>query len=46
LGIALGEQGNFSEAVQSFKRALQLKPDYTEAYTNLEVTLARQEKVP
>ncbi len=34
LGVALQEQGKFQEAVQAFNKAIGLKPDYAEAYSN------------
>ena len=35
VGVACSALGKRSEAIQSFQRALALKPDYTEAYNNL-----------
>jgi len=34
LGVALQEQGKFQEAVTTFNKAIELKPDYAEAYSN------------
>ena len=34
LGVALQEQGKFQEAVQTFNKAIEIKPDYAEAYNN------------
>jgi tetratricopeptide (TPR) repeat protein len=34
LGVTLQEQGKFQEAVQAFNKALALKPDYADAYSN------------
>ena len=34
LGVALQEQGKFQEAVQTFNKAIEMKPDYAEAYNN------------
>ena len=35
LGNALGKQGKFSEAIDSYQRAIKIKPSFTEAYNNL-----------
>ena len=32
IGIALNDQGKLEEAVDAYKRALSLKPDYADAY--------------
>ena len=38
-GITALSEGNFEEAEASYKKALELKPDFTEAHYNLGVTL-------
>jgi tetratricopeptide (TPR) repeat protein len=37
LGLIYHEQGKFSSAIKAFTRALELNPNYTEAYLNLAV---------
>jgi len=37
LGLIYHEQGKFTKAIKSFTRALELNPNYTEAYLNLAV---------
>ena len=39
IGITLQELGRLNEAEVSYRRAIQLKPDYVEAHSNLAVTL-------
>jgi predicted O-linked N-acetylglucosamine transferase (SPINDLY family) len=39
LGIAFKEQGKLEEAIACYRRALELKPDYAEAHSNLLFTL-------
>jgi tetratricopeptide (TPR) repeat protein len=46
LGALLAHQGKLTEAIEQYERALQLKPDFSEAYNNLGNTLADQGKVP
>ena len=41
LGAALKGQGKLQEAVASFDRAIQLKPDYAEAYYNKGISLEK-----
>ena len=45
MGNALKEQGKLEEAIESFKRALELKPDYVEAYSNMGNALKEQGKL-
>ncbi len=40
LALALAEQGQFSEAIAHYRKALEIKPRDAEFYTNLGVTLA------
>ncbi|RJR16255.1 MAG: tetratricopeptide repeat protein [Nitrospiraceae bacterium] len=35
LGVAHDKSGTYSEAIESYKRAIRIKPDYAEAYYNL-----------
>jgi tetratricopeptide (TPR) repeat protein len=39
LGVTLKEQGRLDEAVDSYRRAIALKPDYADAHNNLGMTL-------
>ena len=39
LGAAVSRQGKLKESIQVFDKAIQLKPDYAEAYSNQGVTL-------
>ena len=41
----LKDQGKLEEAVACYRRALELKPDYTEAHNNLGVALKEQGKM-
>ncbi|MFZ4546390.1 MAG: tetratricopeptide repeat protein [Bacteroidales bacterium] len=43
-GMALDVQGNFGEAIALFKKAIDLKPDYAEAWFNLGVTYGKTGK--
>jgi len=45
LGNALAAAGRVDEAVGHFKEAVQLQPDYAEAYNNLGVALVSQGKL-
>ena len=38
-GVALGELTRFEEALQSYDRAIQLEPDFAEAYSNRGIAL-------
>jgi hypothetical protein len=44
MGIALKDQGKLEEAIEAYEKALTLKPDYAEAYTNMGVALQEQGK--
>jgi len=45
LGTVLTKQGKLDEAVASYKRALEIKPDYAEAHNNLGAALTEQGKL-
>ena len=45
MGNALKEQGKLEEAIESYNKALSLKPDSAEAYNNMGVTLKEQGKL-
>src|SRR5208282_232427 len=42
LGVVLAGQGKLDEAIWQYRRALELKPDYVDAYNNLGNVLAAQ----
>jgi tetratricopeptide (TPR) repeat protein len=44
LGVSLARQGAFDDALVIFDRAIELRPDYAEAYMNRAITLARMER--
>lgn len=46
LGIALGSQGKFPEAVAAFNQAIQIKPDEPTSYQNLGVAFWSQGRLP
>ena len=35
MGIALKDQGKLDEAIEAYKKAISIKPDYAEAYNNM-----------
>ena len=35
MGVALNEKGDPEAAIESYKQALKIKPDYAEAYSNI-----------
>ena len=39
MGNALKEQGKLEEAIEAYNKALAIKPDYAEAYSNMGVIL-------
>lgn len=41
LGIALGQQGRFDEAIRYFRLAIEIKSDFADAHSNLGVALVR-----
>jgi len=45
LGIALGEQGKPAEAIEAFRKAIEIQPDYISAHDNLGVALQQQGKL-
>lgn len=45
LGVLAAFDDNFDQAVQSFSKAVQIKPDFVEAYYNLGVTYQKQLKI-
>jgi tetratricopeptide (TPR) repeat protein len=45
MGTALAQQGKLAEAIEHYRTALHLKPDYAEAHGNMGVALARQGKL-
>ena len=44
MGHALNSIGNFDEALECYKKAIKIKPDYTQAYSNILFTLFYDEK--
>jgi len=44
LGIVYFKQGRYDEAINEFTIALKLKPDFKEAYRNLEVVHMEKKK--
>ncbi len=44
MGNALKEQGKLDEAIEAYKKALAIKPDYAEAYNNMGNSLKEQGK--
>ena len=45
LGVALTNEGQLDEAVEQYRRALEIKPDYTVARQNLDAVLSRREEI-
>lgn len=43
-GVKLTEENKFEEAIQEFRKAIELKPDLAAAYTNLGILLFQQKK--
>jgi len=45
LGAAYYNTGDYNKAINNFKIAIEIKPDYVEAYNNLGATLGAQNKI-
>ena len=45
MGIVLQDQGKLEEAIETYHKALSIKPDYAEAYNNIGITLQEQGKI-
>jgi len=43
-GVGLHETQNYNEAIAAFEKAIEIKPDYAEAYYNLALTYWQQEQ--
>ena len=43
-GVKLAKENNFDDAIQEFRKAIELKPDLAEAYENLGILLFQQQK--
>ena len=44
IGNALRQIGNFDEAVRNFNKAIEINPNFADAYNNLALTLQKQKK--
>ena len=44
MGIALQDQGKLEEAIEAYKKAISIKPDYTKAYNNMGIALQNEER--
>jgi Flp pilus assembly protein TadD len=44
-GVALSRLGKLDEAIEHFKEALKIRPDYKLAKTNLDIILAEKQKL-
>jgi tetratricopeptide (TPR) repeat protein len=42
LGVALADRGYYKEAVEQYRKALKINPDYADAHANMAYNLARQ----
>ena len=45
MGVTLQEQGKLDEAIEAYKKAISIKPDYAEAYNNMGIALKEQGKL-
>ena len=45
MGNALQEQGKLEEAIEAYKKALAIKPDYADAYYNMGIALQDRGKL-
>jgi predicted O-linked N-acetylglucosamine transferase (SPINDLY family) len=45
MGIALKEQNKLEEAIEAYKKAIAIKPDYADAYNNMGTALQEQNKL-
>jgi len=46
MGVALKDKGDLGEAIDSYKMAIQIKPDYAEAHHHLSSVIKYDEKTP
>jgi len=44
VGVLLEQQGKIGEAINQYRQALAINPDYTQASEHLKAALAKQEK--
>jgi Flp pilus assembly protein TadD len=45
LGTAYARQGKYELAIENYRKALELKPDYPAAINNLKIALEEQAKI-
>ena len=45
LGLALAERGRIDEAIEHYRKALDIEPDYAEAHNNLGIALADRGRI-
>ena len=43
--MLLKDQGKLEEAIDAYKKAISLKPDYAQAYNNMGIALRDQDKL-
>ena len=46
MGVTLWQQGEFAEAVEQLRKAVELKPDYAEAYYTMGSVLKQMNQLP